>query len=287
MITQKFPFLLPIRVAQRKAFFYTAMRRDGRAYAQTIQDQCLPHKLCFSEHGLYNADTGFDMIYQENKVYNLKLAANTLNGLLIKPGETFSFWLAVRHANKHTPYKDGLVFKNGQLGISAGGGLCQMSNLLFWLFLHSPLTIAERHTHRIQGFPTSLGTGMDATVSEGWLDLKVTNETDTTFQIGIDFSGANISGMLYTDRALPAIYEIEGKDLAYFRENGVVRQEISIYRREIDSVTRRLCSESLLYRNVCVIGYQLPDYTPISEEGDRKYEQKKNSRDFRRLLAGI
>lgn len=268
-ITQIFPFLTPLRVAQRKAFFYAGMRLDGHAYTKRTQDELLPHKLFSSDNGLYNTNTGFDMAYQENKVYNLKLAAKTLNGLLIKSGETFSLWNAVRYADKYTPYKDGLTVTDGKLCTAYGGGLCQMSNLLFWVFLHSPLTIVERHTHDVKDFPTMRDAepeGVDATISEGWLDLKVKNETDITFQISLSFDNANISGSLLTDKAVPFIYEIEGKDLSYFHKNGVVYQKISIYRREIDINTREVKSENLLYTNLCEICYQLPDDTLITDE---------------------
>lgn len=272
MITQKFPFLLPLRVAQRKAFFYTGMRFDGRIYAKTIHELFLTHNLFSANSGLYNTNTGFDMVYQENKVFNLKLAAKTLNGLLIKPGETFSLWQAIRYADKFTPYKDGLIVTNGKIGTAQGGGLCQMSNLLFWVFLHSPLTIIERHTHIVKDFPTLRDVepeGVDATISEGWLDLKVKNETDITFQIGIAFDNVNITGSLFTDKPLPFIYEIEGKNLWYFRKKGRVYQKISIYRRQITIPTHETISETLLYENLCEIAYRLPDDTLIIEEGDQ------------------
>ena len=288
MITRIFPFLLPLRTAQKKAFFYAGMLCDGSAYAKTIQGKLLPHKLFCADSALYNFHTGFDMIYQKNKVFNLQLAARKLNGLLIKPGETFSFWQALRHADKQMPYKNGLVVRNGELCLAAGGGLCQMSNMLFWLFLHSPLTVVERHTHRIKSFPTMRGKepeGVDATVSEGWLDLKVKNETDVTFQIGIAFDEANITGSLLSDKALPYIYEIAGKDLAYFRENGAVYQRIAIYRRETELKRRQVGSERLLYINVCEITYPLSGHTPIMEEVAESHGQKDDRRIIRRLFA--
>lgn len=148
-LTQRFPFLLPMRRAQRKMCFYAGMRFDGCRYAQTIGEKSLSHLLFETDCALYNHNTGFDMIYQENKVFNLKLAAKTLNGLLIRPGETFSFWWLVRHADKDTPYKDGLTVTNGKLTTMSGGGMCQMSNLLFWMFLHTPLTIIQRRGHEV------------------------------------------------------------------------------------------------------------------------------------------
>ncbi|MBO1578175.1 VanW family protein [Bacillus sp. XF8] len=104
-LTQIFSLLLPVRVMQRKICFYAGMRLDGRRYAETIAEKQSLYKLFEAGCALYNGNTGFDMVYQENKVFNLKLAEKTLNGLLLKPGETFSFWRLVRHADKRPPIK--------------------------------------------------------------------------------------------------------------------------------------------------------------------------------------
>jgi vancomycin resistance protein VanW len=245
------------------------MRFDGNTYAKTIRDERLPYMLFTTDSKLINPDTGFDLIYQENKVFNLKLAAKKLNGLLISPGETFSLWQAMRHADRNTPYKDGLVVINGELCTAKGGGLCQMSNLLLWVLVHSPLTIVERHAHGSREFPVPQGAvpeGVDATISEGWLDLKFKNETDMVFQIGIAFNEEYIIGSLFADKPLPFTYEIVGKDLSYFRKNGAVHQKTSIYRREIDNETKQVLSENLLYKNLCEIGYQLSGDVLIIEE---------------------
>ena len=294
MITQKLPFLLPLRLTQRKAFFYAGMRLDGNNYAYTLHDQPLPHELFSANSELLNTNTGFAMIYQENKVFNLKLAAKTLDGLLIKPGETFSLWQAIRYANKCIPYKDGLALINGKLSVTKGGGLCQLSNLLFWVFLHSPLTIVERHSHKVKEFPALRGAepeGVDATISEGWLDLKVRNETDATFQINISFDEKNIKGSLFTDKTLPYNYEIEGRNLSYFRKNDKVYEKVNIYRRTISADTAEPLSDSLLYENLCEIGYQLPKgtpiYEPIYEKRETIDEKAKNRRFVRRLFAGV
>lgn len=266
MITQRFPFLLPLRHAQRKALFYAGMRFDGHAYAKAIYPETLPHRLFSASNGLFNANMGFDMTLQGNKVFNSKLAARTLDGLLIRPGETFSFWQAVRSADRYTPYREGSVVRNGRLCVAYGGGLCQLSNLLFWVLLHSPLVIVERQTHKVKDFPTLRNTepeGVDATISEGWIDLKMKNETDVTFQIGVAFDAEHIAVTLHADRPLPAVHEIEGKGLTYYRKDEKVYQQIAIYRREIAARTQEVLSETHLYTNVCVIGYQLPEQTAI------------------------
>ena len=132
-----------------------------------------------------------------------------LDRLIIAPGETFSFWNAVRGADQETAYKNGYVLSDGRLQLLPGGGLCQMSSFLYWLFLHTPLTITEQHTHGIDlhlnmpGIPQ----GINAAVSEGWLDLKVKNNTAHTFQLLVAVDSHNMSGMVLSDTRLRPVYQ--------------------------------------------------------------------------------
>lgn len=265
-ITQMFPWLLPLRVRQRLFCFYSGMLLDGNSYAAKKTEDLLPFKLFESSCPLYNHNTGFDMVYQENKVFNLKIAAEALDKVIIGPGETFSFWKLARHADRYIPYKDGLVVINGELTTAPGGGICQMSNLLFWLFLHAPLTVLERHGHEIKDFPeppSDAPIGVDATVAEGWLDLKVKNETDTAFQISIEFDDENITGRLLTDRDIGYIYEAVNNKPLYYSINDKIFEEVDLVRKTISKTTGKCVSEKLLYRNKCEIGYPLPAETEI------------------------
>ncbi|MCY9516795.1 glycopeptide resistance accessory protein VanW [Paenibacillus apiarius] len=267
-VTQIFPFLLPVRVMQRKMCFYAGMRFDGRRYAETIDGKQLPYKLFEAGCALYNGNTGFDMAYQENKVFNLKLAAKTLNGLLIRPGETFSFWRLVRHADKHIPYKDGLTVTNGKLTTAPGGGLCQMSNLLFWMFLHTPLTVTERSGHEVKEFPEPNSDeikGVDATISEGWIDLKARNDTDCTYQISVAFDDENIIGTVFVDKRPQVLYRVANGGIEYSRESGGIYESVKVERAEIDSDTGEITGQKPLYTNKCKICYPLPENVEIKE----------------------
>lgn len=121
-ITERFPWLLPLRQAQRKAFFYTGMRFDRHVYARTQRKGLLPSEISARSEPMINPDSGYDIKYQYNKVHNLKVAAAKLHGLVIKPGETFSFCLAIKDADKETPYKDGLSLVGGEIKGEYGGG---------------------------------------------------------------------------------------------------------------------------------------------------------------------
>lgn len=259
-ITQLFPFILPIRWAQRKLFFYAKMYFDRNYYAKTKASELLPLCIYEAKSKHQNENTGFDMRCQENKVFNLRLAGEPINGILIRPGEIFSFWQLVRYAEKDERYKDGLCVVNGKLVTVSGGGLCHLSSLLFWLFLHTPLTILERHTHQIMVFP-SLNEdkieGVDAAVSEGWLDLKVKNNTNLTFQIEISIDGHYTYGRIFANKAIDYHYEIINRDKSYFKKCGKNFERVSVYCQKIDIKSKLVVSENLLYTNTCEVGYPI------------------------------
>lgn len=264
---QQFPFLLLLRKAQRRLFFYAKMRLDGNRYAKTKPVE--PLRICVYEAStcLINPNTGFDMKYQENKVFNLRLAAKPINGIMLQPQETFSFWQLVRKANK-ADFRKGLSVEYGKLVTVKGGGLCHLSNFLFWMFLHTPLTIVERHPHRIKDFPSpdeDDPDGVDATVSEGWLDLKVKNQTDLTYQIELNFDGKYLHGRILADKALPYRCEVVNKDKMYFKENGKLFERVSVYRQNLDSKSGLVRSEARLHTDVFEIGYSLSDEAEFQE----------------------
>lgn len=263
----RFPFLSRLRRFLQVRWFYLRMRLDGNRYARTVAE-ALPVEVFSAGTLLLNENSGHDMVYQRNKVDNLKLAAATVNGVVIRPGETFSFWQLVRHADDREPYKEGLCLVNGEIVPVKGGGLCQLSNLLFWLFLHTPLTIQERHPHAVESFPlppSDIPDGTDATVNEGWLDLKVRNDTPDAYQVVLWFDAEHLNGAVRAGREADIRYEITARNLAYVRENGRIYQTLDLYRQSFDRQTGEPLSDTRLYHNRCRIGYDLPPGTPVQD----------------------
>lgn len=267
-LTELLPWLLPLRQWQRNCFFYAKMKWDKNRYAIKPTERRLSHLLFEDRSLMINEQSGMDIQYQYNKVHNLKLAAATINGLIIEPNETFSFWQCVRNAKKSGKYKDGLCLVNGELVSVTGGGLCQISNLLFWCFVHSPLTILERHTHFVKAFPnppSDIPEGMDATISEGWKDLKVRNDTDQAIQIILEFDEDYIYGRLLQEDMPRFAYEIEGRDLHFKEVGNAVYETISIYQKKTE-INSGKTEETCLFVNECRIGYPLPAETIIERE---------------------
>ncbi|HQU85666.1 MAG TPA: VanW family protein, partial [Pyrinomonadaceae bacterium] len=120
---------------------------------------------------------------QENKIQNLKIACPTIDGILIKPRQTFSFWKQLGEATAEKGYVEGMQLSRGEVVRGVGGGLCQLANLLYWMALHTPLEIVERHHHSFDPFPDenrTLPFGSGAGVFYNYIDLRFFNPTDIT-----------------------------------------------------------------------------------------------------------
>lgn len=106
--------------------------------------------------------------------FNMARALDTVNGLCIEPGATFSFFGAVGECGQAQGYKPAGAILNGRLVQEYGGGICQASTTIYGAVLRSGLTITERHNHSIPSSYCPIG--LDATVSYPDLDFKFTNQ---------------------------------------------------------------------------------------------------------------
>ncbi len=156
-----------------------------------------------------------EMYLQQNKRKNLEIAISKLDGILIKPGETMSFWKLVCRPTKAKGYLEGLVLKQGKAEKDTGGGLCQLGNLLFWISAHSPLTIKERHRHGFDVFPDvnrKVPFGAGATLSYNHIDFQVKNETEFTFQFKLWLDETHLHGSINSDIECFETYSIEERN---------------------------------------------------------------------------
>ncbi len=115
----------------------------------------------------------------ENRIYNIKLAASRLNGILISPGEVFSFNQALGDISSFTGYKQAYIIEGGRTVLGDGGGVCQVSTTLFRAALATGLPIIERnpHAYRVGYYEQDSGPGIDAAVYSPSVDLKFKNDT--------------------------------------------------------------------------------------------------------------
>lgn len=155
------------------------------------------------------------MHLQYNKVTNLRIAISTLSGVVIKPGQTLSVWKLVGRPTASRGYLDGLVLNDGKIDKGVGGGLCQLGNLLYWMALHTPLTVKERWRHSYDVFPDTNRTipfACGATLSYNYVDLQLQNNTADTFQILLWLDSDYLNGKVTCDRRLNQTVEVYETD---------------------------------------------------------------------------
>jgi len=114
-----------------------------------------------------------------SRIHNLTLASLKLNGLLIPPGEVFSFNQSLGEVSRSTGYREAYIIKEGKTVLGDGGGVCQVSTTLFRAALAAGLPIIERHAHayRVSYYEQNSPPGIDATVWNPNADLKFKNDT--------------------------------------------------------------------------------------------------------------
>jgi vancomycin resistance protein YoaR len=114
-----------------------------------------------------------------SRIHNIQLASSRLNGLLIPPGETFSFNQSLGEVSPATGYQQAYIIKEGRTVLGDGGGVCQVSTTLFRAALKAGLPIVERHAHayRVGYYEQNSQVGLDATVYDPTADLKFKNDT--------------------------------------------------------------------------------------------------------------
>ena len=210
---------------------------------------------------------GVDLRLQENKVTNIMLACNKINGIIIKPGETFSFWKTVGPSKAKYGYKEGLVIKRGggfRPGI--GGGLCQMANMVHWLVLNSPLEVTELHHHSDALFPDErrrvpFGTGTSVWYNNK--DYRFKNNTDQTVQILVWVENGEVCGELRSERAFPCRYKLIEKNHHFQKEGEKYYRVSQVYRIVIDRLTNEELYQELILDNHSEVLY---DYNLIPKE---------------------
>ena len=125
----------------------------------------------------------------ENKTSNIDLCIESIDGLIIKPEQIFSFWQLVPEPSTKNGFKHGRNIVNGKISEEVGGGICQVSCILYINALKAGLKILERHAHSVdlyQDHERFTPLGSDATVVYGYKDLQFRNNFDFPIRIQIE-----------------------------------------------------------------------------------------------------
>ena len=265
------PLLYFLRVWQKRGFRHLAWRFSGRKYAQinpTIVR--LPYRYIRHTSKLIRKLGNTDLKLQHNKVINLKFAIQSMNGVLIAPGEYFSFCRLLGRLTKKRGYVQGMELSFGEARSGIGGGICQLSNLIHWMALHSPLVVVERSNHSFDPFPDEgrvLPFGSGAAIFYNYIDLVLYNPTQMSFQFMFCVTEHQLEGELLCSEPPAYRYHI------YQQKHRFVAEAKNIYRhneiwQDIFSKGHhpQLIHRELLYKNQVIVKY------PVTEQQLRAVE---------------
>ena len=149
----------------------------------------------------------------ENRNANLRKACELLDGTILQPGQELSYNQALGERTKEKGWLPAPAYSGTKLVDSPGGGICQVSSTLYLASVYAEMTIVERRNH---GYPVSyIPLGMDATVSWGFTDLKIRNDSPLPVKIHAEESDGyvrvSILGTETRDYDIEMSYTVGGR----------------------------------------------------------------------------
>jgi len=141
-----------------------------------------------------------------NQDANIRVAAERVDGVTLRPGEVFSFARAVGPVSAETGFVKGLAIRNGEPASEDGGGICQVASTIYNAALRANLKIVERRKHL---WPVhSVPPGLVETFASGNADLKFRNSLRQTVRVRVLAEGSRLTARVEGEHAEPARVEV-------------------------------------------------------------------------------
>lgn len=235
-------------------------------FAKIVQSEKMPNIISSRSSNLIKRGKGIDIKLQQNKAVNIELACSKINGMVIHPGEVFSFWKTVGKTTKRKGYKAGRIIVGNKIEPGIGGGLCNLANTIHWLVLHSPLEVTEFHKHSDALAPDEgkrLPFNSGTSVSYNNLDYRFKNTTNQDIQISIWCENEKLYGELRSEKEFPWCYELVEENHHFKKSGDKFYRNSKIYREITDKSTGNVIEKELILDNHSEVMY---DYSLIPQE---------------------
>ena len=223
-------------------------------FATHQQQDKLPVVIYSNSNNMIKRGPGIDPQLQLNKADNIRLACSRMNGVIVNPGETFSFWKLVGKTSKRNGFAEGRVIVNGKLVAGVGGGLCNLANTINLLVMHSPMTITELHHHSDALAPDPGGVRVPysagTSVNYNFVDYRFRNDTEQPVQLCAWCDGDDLCTELRTTMEFPTTYRLVEEDHHFHQEASGNYYRISkIYLETMDRTTGEVLERRLQWDN--------------------------------------
>ena len=255
--TRKYPVFLPF-VLESKRFVNAIRCKIDTRY--DIEKMATQRWFNLTEHSspLFRKFNKKEL--DEGKIENIKIAISNIDGLVIPPGKMFSFWHFVGRPSRKRGFKNGLVLSAGKLQEDVGGGLCQLSNLLAYMFACTECDFTERKHHSRDVFPDSGRTvpfASGATVFFNLIDLKVKNTYSFPIKINLRATETQLRGSISSPTLMNHSIKLEERDAQFIRSSNtrIIYRCNEIYRVFYSKISKHRIREVLLWKNIAEIMY--------------------------------
>ncbi len=182
-------------ITVEKSVLKNALKSNEKRYTITVKVQQPKHTAKALEEMLFRdvmASYSSDFSTSSaSRASNVKLTASRINGYILMPGDVFSYDKTVGRRTAANGYKEAGVYIGNKVESGIGGGICQTSSTLYCAALYANLEIVQRTSHSL---PVAyVPAGMDATIAEGYIDLKIKNNTEYPVKIRATVNGRKLT----------------------------------------------------------------------------------------------
>lgn len=180
--------------------------RDVRQGVRRKMARTTPGAFAVFEHSLSLTHSIRQTASVENKRINIGLACNSISRAIVYPGEIFSFWKIVGRPSARRGFLPSRNIVGGKLVEDVGGGLCQVSGMLYQLALKAGLEISERHAHSVDIYREDerfAPLGADATVVFAYKDFRFVNLYTFPVRFSFELTASSFTGHLSSPEAIP------------------------------------------------------------------------------------
>lgn len=183
-------------------FTYTQPEKTTETMQQQIGEKLFKDVLGSISTGLNPSE--------ENRTTNVRLASEKCDGIILLPGEEFSYNNAVGRRTEAAGFKPGTVYIGGGTAEDIGGGICQVSSAIYAAALKAELEITERDNHKYTVSYVPLGA--DATVYYGSLDFRFKNNTEYPILMSVKQVESTCDVIIYGTEVRDYTVELESKN---------------------------------------------------------------------------
>lgn len=138
----------------------------------------------------------------QSRMRNIALSASRFHGVIVPPGEIFSFNHYLGPVTKEAGFDESLIIQGNRTSVGLGGGVCQVSTTAFRVAFFGGYEIVERwaHGYRVGWYETNSGPGLDATVYTPDIDFRFRNDTDyyLLIQTATDLEAGTVTFRFYS-----------------------------------------------------------------------------------------